>query len=74
MKLIPQTKLYKALLKHRLFISEIELFKTELIKVLDHTDQSETKEFHKSLVSNFLTNAFYANTHFINTKPLIIQF
>lgn len=72
MKLIPQQKLNKALdkalLKHRPFISEIELFKTELIKVLDHTDQSESEEFHKNLVSNFLTNAFYANTHFINTK------
>ncbi|MEB0260505.1 TaqI-like C-terminal specificity domain-containing protein [Mucilaginibacter sp. 10I4] len=72
MKLIPQPKLNKALdkalLKHRPFISEIELFKTELIKVLDHTDQSETEEFHKNLVSNFLTKAFYADTHFINTK------
>lgn len=72
MKLIPQEKLNKALdkalLKHRPFISEIELFKTELVKLLDHIDQSETEEFHKNLVSNFLTNAFYANTHFINTK------
>ena len=72
MKLIPQQKLNKsldkALLKHRPFVSEIELFKTELIKVLDHTDPSETEEFHKNLVSTFLTKAFYANTHFINTK------
>ena len=72
MKLIPQEKLNKALdkalLKHRPFISEIELFKTELVKLLDHIDQSETEEFHKNLVSSFLTNAFYANTFFINTK------
>ena len=72
MKLIPQEKLNKALdkalLKHRPFISEIELFKSELVKLLDHIDQSETEEFHKNLVSNFLTNAFYADTYFINTK------
>jgi adenine-specific DNA-methyltransferase len=72
MKLIPQERLNKALdkalLKHRPFISEIELFKTELVKLLDHIDESESEEFHKNLVSSFLTNAFYANTHFINTK------
>ena len=72
MKLIPQNKLNKSLekpiLKYRPLRSEIDLFKTELINVLDHIDNSETEEFHKNLVSNFLSKAFYTNTHFINTK------
>jgi len=72
MKLIPQYKLNKSLekplLKYRPLRSEIDLFKAELITVLDHIDNSETEEFHKNLVSNFLSKAFYTNTHFINTK------
>ena len=72
MKLIPQYKLNKSLekplLKYRPLRSEIDLFKTELINVLDHIDNNETEEFHKNLVSNFLSKAFYTNTHFINTK------
>jgi hypothetical protein len=72
MKLIPQNKLNKALnkalLKYRPLKSEIDLFKTELIKLIGHIDPAETEEFHKNLVSTFLTKAFYANTHFINTK------
>lgn len=72
MKLIPQYKLNKylekPLLKYRPLRSEIDLFKTELINVLDRIDNSETEEFHKNLVSNFLSKAFYTNTHFINTK------
>lgn len=72
MRLIPQEKLNrslnKALLKYRPFVSEINLFKSELIKLLDHIDNSESEEFNKNLVSSFLTNAFYASTHFINTK------
>lgn len=72
MKLIPQDKLNKSLdkplLKYRPLRSEIDLFKAELITVLDHIDNTESEEFHKNLVSNFLTKAFYADTHFINTK------
>ena len=72
MKLIPQEKLNKALdkalLKHRPFVSEIELFKTELVKLLDHIDPAESEEYNKNLVSSFLTHAFYADTNFINTK------
>jgi hypothetical protein len=52
MKLIPQEKLNKALdkalLKHRPFISEIELFKTELVKLLDHIDNTETDFWNTS--------------------------
>jgi hypothetical protein len=47
MKLIPQTNLNKpldkALLKHRPLKSEIELFKAELLSLLDHIDPTETE-------------------------------
>ena len=72
MKLVPIPKLNKALdkalLKYRPFDSEIELFKTELVKLLDHITKNETEEFHKNLVSTFLTNTFYGTSYFINTK------
>ena len=71
MKLIPQTpkrSLNKAFLKQRPLRSEIELFKTELIMLLDHMDDKESEEFHKNLVSNFLKKAIYQDNYFINTK------
>lgn len=72
MKLVPQKKLNnvldKALLKHRPFISEIELFKNELVKLLDCIDNTESEEFNKNLVRDFLSTTFYANKHYINTK------
>lgn len=71
MKLIvntPKRALNKAFLKQRPLRSQINLFKQELIAVLDHTDQSESEEFHKNLVSTFLKNAIYHDENFINTK------
>lgn len=72
MKLIPQSKLSlsldKSLLKFRPFESDIKRFKQELVTLIDHIDERETEEFHKNLVTNFLSKAFYADTNFINTK------
>ena len=72
MKLIPQYKLNKALekqlLKYRPLESEIALFKTELIKLLDHIDLAESEEHNKTLLGRFLTNGIYKNDFFINTK------
>ena len=60
--------LNKAFLKQRPLRSEIDLFKTELINVLDRIDNNETEEFHKNLVSDFLKKAIYQDNNFINTK------
>lgn len=71
MRLIPQSPkraLNKAFLKQRPLRSDIDLFKKELITLLDCIDANETEEFHKNLVSDFLKKAIYLNDNFINTK------
>ncbi len=71
MKLItlnPKRALNKAFLKVKPNRSEIEVFKAQLITLLDHTNDTESEEFHKNLVSDFLKNTYYAPHHFINTK------
>jgi hypothetical protein len=66
--LVPRKALNKAFLKVKTNRNEIELFKTNLIGLLDKIDESESEEFHKNLVSDFLKNTWYGNNHFINTK------
>lgn len=71
MRLLPQPPkrtLNKAFLKQRPLRSDMDLFKKELITLLDCIDANETEEFHKNLVSNFLKSAIYHNANFINTK------
>lgn len=64
----PRQALNKAYLKLKPTRSEIEVFKTELIKLIDQSNDIESEEFHKNLVSNFLKNTYYKEDHFINTK------
>src|SRR5690606_29958473 len=48
--------------------TEIEGFKTNLIQLLDRTNDTESEEFHKNLVIDFLKKTYYDPNHFINTK------
>jgi hypothetical protein len=64
----PRKSLNKAFLKLKPNRIEIESFKSNLIKLLDQIDESESEEFHKNLVSDFLKNTYYSATNFINTK------
>ncbi len=64
----PRKALNKAFLKVKTIRNEIELFKANLIGLLDQIDETESEEFHKNLVSDFLKNTWYSATHFINTK------
>lgn len=48
--------------------TEIESFKQNLIKLIDHINEAEMEEFHKNLVSTFLKDTYYKDNHFINTK------
>ena len=71
MKLITQTPkraLNKASLKVKPNRTEIESFKTNLIQLLDRTNDTETEEFHKNLVIDFLKKTYYDPNHFVNTK------
>src|ERR1035437_354623 len=67
-RLKPRKALNKAFLKVKAQRTEIELFKTNLIGLLDTINETESEEFHKNIVSKFLTDTYYNSTHYINTK------
>jgi len=67
-ELKPKKALNKAFLKVKPNRIEIEGFKTNLITLLDRTNDTESEEFHKNLVSDFLKDTYYKQNHFINTK------
>ncbi len=67
-RLQPRQALNKAFLKLKPNRNEIELFKNNLIRLLDRINEAESEEFHKNLVSDFLKNTYYSPNHFINTK------
>ena len=53
-ELKPKKALNKAFLKVKPNRTDIECFKTNLIQLLDRTNDIESEEFHKNLVSDFL--------------------
>jgi len=67
-ELKPRKALNKAFLKVKPNRTEIEVFKSNLITLLDRTNDTESEEFHKNLVSDFLKDTYYKQNHFINTK------
>ncbi len=64
----PRKALNKAYLKVKPNRSDIESFKTNLSKLIDQINDTESEEFHKNLVSDFLKDTYYKQNHFINTK------
>src|SRR5690554_3046609 len=64
----PRRSLNKAYLKVKPNRSIIEVFKTNLVQLIDQTNDIESEEFHKNLVSDFLKKTWYDPNHFINTK------
>ena len=64
----PRKALNKAFLKVKPNRSQIEQFKANLIQLLDRTNDTESEEFHKNLVTDFLKKTYYDPNHFINTK------
>lgn len=64
----PRKALNPAYLKVKPNRSDIELFKNQLILLLDQSNDKESEEFHKNLVSDFLKKTWYDPHHFINTK------
>jgi hypothetical protein len=67
-QLKPRKALNKAFLKLKPNRSEIEIFKTNLIQLLDRINDKESEEFHKNLITYFLRRTYYDPNHFINTK------
>lgn len=68
MSVEPRKALNKAFLKIKPNRTGIELFKQNLILLLDSVKDKESEEFHKNLISDFLKNTYYSPNHFINTK------
>lgn len=64
----PERALNKAELKRPVLREDIELFRGELSLLLSRVNESESEEFHKNLLSDFLKRVYYADSHFINTK------
>lgn len=64
----PRKALNKAFLKVKPNRTEIECFKENLIKLIDHINEAESEEFHKNIVSTFLKDTYYKENHYINTK------
>ncbi|PZV26934.1 MAG: type II restriction endonuclease [Snowella sp.] len=58
----------KAFAKTKPNAEDFEKFKVNLSKLIDQINESESEEFHKNLVSDFLKNTYYGQRHFINTK------
>lgn len=46
----------------------IETFKTNITSLLDQIKESESEEFHKNIISEFLKNTYYSPGNYINTK------
>lgn len=67
-KLNIRNSLNKAFLKVKPNRTEIEKFKANLIQLIDRTNDTESEEFHKNLVSDFLKRTYYEPDYFINTK------
>ncbi|MCX6278020.1 MAG: N-6 DNA methylase [Bacteroidetes bacterium] len=65
--LSPRKSLNKAWLKVKPCRRDIEFFKTNLIKLLDSLDESETEEHVKNDLSDFLRNIF-CQKFYINTQ------
>jgi type II restriction/modification system DNA methylase subunit YeeA len=67
-KLQPRESLNKAFLKINPFRKDIETFKKHLKNLIEKINESESEEFHKNLIADFLKNTYYSSNHFINTK------
>ena len=64
----PAKALNKAYFKQSLKREQIELFKSNLARLLDKVNEKESEEHLKNLVSDFLKDTWYKNSFEINTK------
>ncbi len=49
----------------------IQVFRANLVRLLDQCDSKKSEEFNKNLLIDFLKNTYYADRYFINTKERI---
>src|SRR5450759_1434916 len=58
----------KAFLKVKPNRTQIETFKKNITNLFDQIKESESEEFHKNIISEFLKNTYYSPNNYINTK------
>ncbi|WP_071190018.1 TaqI-like C-terminal specificity domain-containing protein [Trichormus sp. NMC-1] len=68
LKIQPRQALNKAFLKINPTRNDIDTFKNHLLNLIEKINESESEEFHKNLISDFLKTTYYSKNHFINTK------
>lgn len=64
----PRKALNKAFLKIKPSRAHIELFKINMIALLDNVKKGESEEFHKNEISDFLKKTYYDPNYYVNTK------
>ncbi|NOR45055.1 MAG: hypothetical protein GQ534_05655, partial [Candidatus Delongbacteria bacterium] len=64
----PKQALNKAYLKVKPTRDDIELFKSNLLTLLDKIDIQESEEHAKNIVRDFLLDTYYKGLYEINTK------
>jgi adenine-specific DNA-methyltransferase len=64
----PRKALNKAWLKVKPVRSEIENFKSNLIRLINSIDNAKDEEFHKTEVRDFLKNTWYKDKYYFNVK------
>ena len=67
-KIKPRQALSKAFLRIKPIRNEFEMFKRNLITLLDQIDENEREEFHKNILTDFLKNTYYGADYLINIK------
>jgi len=67
-KLNLRNSINKAYLKVKPNRTQIETFKKNITNLFDQIKESESEEFHKNIISEFLKNTYYSGSNYINTK------
>ncbi|MGB5770355.1 MAG: class I SAM-dependent DNA methyltransferase, partial [Crocosphaera sp.] len=66
--LSPRQALNKAFLKVKPSRRDFEQFKTNLQQLFNDVKKTESEEFHKNLIRDFLKETYYQDDYYINTK------
>ncbi len=64
----PRQALNKAFHKLKPNRLEIDIFKKNIIQLLNRINEKESEEFHKNTIIDFLKGTYYEPNHYINTK------
>ncbi len=58
----------KAFLKVKPNRTHIEVFKNNILNLYNQINESESEEYHKNIISKFLSDTYFSPDHYINTK------